>query len=87
MPNQPITTRIQRHKEGYLPARKMPYLNLDQHSLSQHKKMEDMALMSNNEILLAIDNDFGIGDLLDPKTGKLKKITNQKSSHFYRIKL
>ena len=67
--------------------RKMLYLNLDQHGLSQHKKTEGMALLPNNELLLSIDNDFGVGDLLDPKTGKLKKIVNQKTSQFYRIKL
>ena len=89
-PNEfnPKASRFEIKKMGYQPIPKTLYMNLDTNpKLTQHEKVEGMVLLPTKEIIITIDNDFGLGDFLDEETGEFNNVEVQKESHIYRIKL
>lgn len=81
-------TRFYLKKMDYQSTPKSLFMDLDTSpNLTQHEKVEGMVLLPTEELLLAIDNDFGLGEVLNEETGQFNKVEAQPSSHFYRIKL
>jgi len=82
----PEMTRGQLAELGIEPVTKVQFMDLGTSDLQHFEKVEGMIMVSNDEMMITIDNDFGVGDLIDESNGQLKKIEVKKTTHFYKVK-
>lgn len=82
----PEMTRGQLAELKVSPVTKKEFMDLSESDLNNHEKVEGMILISENEMMYTIDNDFGVGDLIDETNGQLKKIDIKNTSYFYKVK-
>jgi hypothetical protein len=83
---RPEMTRGQLAELGMEPVTKIKYMDLRNSDLQHFEKVEGMIMVCKDEMMITIDNDFGVGDLIDESNGKLKKIEVKKSTYFYKVK-
>ena len=69
------------------PVTKVEFMDLVGTGLQNHEKVEGMIMVSKDEMMITIDNDFGVGDLIDESNGKIKKIVIGKTTHFFKVKI
>lgn len=80
-------TKEKLKKEKITPVLKKEFLDLSKGPLNFIEKVEGMTMTNHETIIIAVDNDFGVGKLIDKKSGNLNKSSINKFSSFYKIKL
>ena len=80
-------TKEKLKKEKITPVLKKEFLDLSKGPLNLVEKVEGMTMTNHETIIIAVDNDFGVGKLINKKNGNLNKSSINKFSSFYKIKL
>lgn len=66
-----------------LPVIKIGYLNFDKGKLRKHKKVEGFTITDSGKLIFAVDNDFGLEDVINSEDGSIISQDVKKSSYIY----
>ena len=55
--------------------------------MANFEKLEGMTFIDDKKFAIIADNDFGVGDLIEPKTGTINPEIGEKSSSLFVVEL